>query len=197
MVSRSHYIGRLGSTSVSLGLFEGTELVGVVAFGTIPRNNAASICGPSYTKNVMELTRLALIDQAPRNSESWFIGKALGWLSQNRSDVQILISYADASVGHVGTVYQATNWVYTGKSGGDVVWLCDDGKVLHPRTTGWDKSVLPPGRWRPSPGKHRYVTFVGAPSVRREARKNLRWKPLPYPKQDIAAPLLKAPVRGD
>lgn len=184
VIAEAHYIGRLGSTSVSLGMHQHDKLAGVMCFGTIPRNNAASICGPERAKQVLELTRLALYDWAPGNSESWFIGQAFAHLTVARPDVSILISYADASVGHAGTIYQATNWIYTGKSTGDVFWQCDDGTVLHPRTTGWDKSKLPPGKWRPSPGKHRYVNFLGGPAQRRRLRRELRWASLPYPKVD-------------
>lgn len=187
VVAQAHYIGRLGSTSVRLGMEIGGILAGVICFGTIPANNAASICGPDRRKQVLELTRLALYDWAPRNSESFLIARALAHLSIHRPDISILISYADASVGHAGTIYQATNWVYTGKSTGDVLWQCDDGTTLHPRTTGWDKSTLPSGKWRPSPGKHRYVTFIGPPTQRRALRRELRWPSLPYPKQSPQA----------
>ncbi len=105
-----HYTGRLGSTSVKLGLYRGWDLAGVICFGTIPSNNARSICGPEHARAVLELTRLALYDWAPRNSESWLIGQAFHWLAKNRPDISLLISYADPSAGHVGTIYQATNW---------------------------------------------------------------------------------------
>jgi hypothetical protein len=190
-VAEAHYIGRLGSTSVSLGMRVQERLAGVITFGTVPGNNAASICGPDDASAVLELTRLALYGWAPANSESWLIGRSMSWLTKNRKDISIIVSYADASVGHVGTIYQATNWVYTGMSTGDVVYACDGGRVLHPRTVGWDKSTLPPGAWRPSPGKHRYVTFVGSPTNKRALRARLRWPPLPYPK--AAGPVVTLP----
>lgn len=182
VVSEAHYIGRLGSTSVSLGLRMAGQLAGVITFGTIPANNAASICGAPHAAGVLELTRLALYDWAPRNSESWFIAHALQWLTIHRPDVSILISYAEAAAGHVGTIYQATNWIYTGQSDGDVFWRCSDGRRLHPRTSGWDITRLPQGRWEPSPGKHRYVTFLGSARQRRRLRASLLWPALPYPK---------------
>lgn len=181
VIRDAHYIGKLGSTSVALGLFIDGVLAGAIAFGTIPRNNARSICGPDEATKVLELTRLALYDFAPKNSESWFIGQAFKWLTANRPDINILISYADSGVGHCGTIYQATNWILTGKSTGDYVYHCEDGTTLHPRTTGWDKSLLPPGRFKPSSFKYRYVTFLGSAPRRRALRRALRWKALPYP----------------
>lgn len=182
IVAEAHYIGRLGSTSLAIGLRMGDRLAGVICFGTVPRNNASAICGPELSAEVLELTRLALYDWAPRNSESWLIGQAFARLTVSRPDISILISYADASVGHVGTIYQATNWIYTGKTTGDVFYQCDDGTRIHPRTTGWNTTALPPGQWAPSPAKHRYVQFIGPPSRRRQRRKALLWPALPYPK---------------
>lgn len=182
VVSEAHYLRALGSTSVSLGLYVDDVIAGVICYGTIPANNASAVCGPDTRLAVMELTRLALYDWAPRNSESYLIGHSFRWMRGHRPDVQVLLSYADAGVGHVGTVYQATNWIYTGASSGDVVWRCNDGRVMHPRTTGWNKAKLPAGQWMPSPGKHRYVNFLGGPADRRRLRRSLRWDELPYPK---------------
>ena len=185
VLSEAHYIGRPGSTSVRLGLWIDDKLAGVITYGTIPRPNSRAICGPDYQANVLELTRLALYDWAPHNSESWFIAQSFKYLRAHRPDILILISYADGRHGHVGTIYQATNWIYTGSSTGDVVYLCDDGRTLHPRTVGF--SGLPPGRWVPAGNKYRYVQFLGTPGQRRTLRRQLRWKPQPYPKIDYAA----------
>jgi hypothetical protein len=76
----------------------------------------------------------------------------------------ILVSYADtkptegAADGHVGTMYQATNWLYTGTS--------------KPFT---DKAH---GQTVERSTKHRYVFFLNASD-----EKLLAWKTLPYPKR--------------
>jgi hypothetical protein len=67
----------------------------------------------SRAKDVYELNRLWLDDSLPRNSESRFIGWCLRELRRKQPRV-ILVSYADSKEGHVGYVYQSTNWVYTG-----------------------------------------------------------------------------------
>jgi hypothetical protein len=180
VLADAHYTGKPASTSVRLGLWINEELAGVITYGTIPRPNSRAICGPGHQTEVLELTRLALYDWAPHNTESWFIGQSFQYLRENRPDITILISYADERYGHVGTIYQATNWIYTGASTGDVVYLCEDGRTLHPRTVGW--TDLPPGRWVPAGNKHRYVTFLGSSRQKRKLRRLLRWPDLPYPK---------------
>jgi hypothetical protein len=187
VLAEAHYIGRPGSTSVRLGMWIDNVLAGVLTYGTIPRPNSRAICGPLHATEVLELTRLALYDWAPRNSESLFIAKSFRHLRAVRPDISILISYADSRHGHVGTIYQATNWIYTGSSTGDVIYLCEDGRTLHPRTTGW--TGLPPGRWVPAGDKHRYVQFLGTPHRKRTLRKEMRWPSLPYPKRSDSAPV--------
>jgi hypothetical protein len=181
VIAEAHYIGTPGSTSVSLGLYIDDVIAGVLTYGTIPGNNATAVCGPDHKLAVMELTRLALYDWAPRNSESWFIAQTFRWMECNRPDVSILLSYADSSVGHVGTIYQATNWIYTGASTNDMVYQMDNGDVIHARSA--HRKPLPPGKWMPVPAKHRYVNFLGGPAARRRMRGSLRWDALPYPKQ--------------
>lgn len=182
VLAEAHYIGSPGATSISLGLYLDMRLAGVITFGTVPKNNASAICGPARALAVMELTRLALYDWAPRNSESWFIARSFDWLRTERPDVQILVSYADSAQGHLGTIYQATNWLYTGMTTSDYVYQPTNGPAMHPRTTGRTKGELPPGRWVPSPAKHRYVTFLGSATQRRALMAELHWRPLPYPK---------------
>jgi len=50
----------------------------------------------------------------PTNTESWFIGKAIKWVRRYHPEVGALVSYADPSVGHAGTIYLASNWVSDG-----------------------------------------------------------------------------------
>ena len=180
VLAEAHYIGRPGSTSVRLGMWIAGQLAGVMTYGTIPRPNSRAICGPEHEASVLELTRLALYDWAPFNSESQFIAQSFRFLRKERPDIRILISYADQRHQHVGTIYQATNWLYTGSSTGDVVYRTDDGRTLHPRTVGW--TDLPPGHWLPAGDKHRYVQFLGTSRQKARLSKCLRWPVKPYPK---------------
>ena len=44
----------------------------------------------------------------------------------------MIVSYADSEQGHYGTIYQATNWIYTGYS--TDTNLIVNGKIQHRRT---------------------------------------------------------------
>lgn len=58
---------------------------------------------------------MVLIDDTPRNTESWFIGKCLRWLHKNTA-IKYVVSYADPNYGHVGTIYKASNFKWVGKT---------------------------------------------------------------------------------
>ena len=182
-ISERHYLGRPGAASVAFGLWRDTRLVGVCTYGTIISKNAAAICGDQWADRVLELTRLVLIDDTPANSESYFIAQTFRGLDGPR----VLLSYADTNAGHVGTIYQATNWLYTGAStkGG---YVTADGEAMHARSVSdarKNANAATSGlslSWQSGPPKHRYVNFVGSRSQKRSMRRALRWSTLPYPK---------------
>ena len=174
-----HYLGRPpGTTAKCYGLYRGGEVMGAIIYGNIFRKNAARICGVKWADSVLELSRLWVTDELPRNTESWFIARSLRLLRADRPDIAILLSYADSNVGHVGTIYQATNWLYTGAST-EGQTVDSDGNPISRRklkrgATGYTRAHRCP--------KHRYVMFLGARHTRRELRHSLRWPVLPYPK---------------
>lgn len=82
------------------------NLVGVIIYGNpMSRHHNAS--------TTIELRRLCLIDDTPKNTESFFIGKTIRWIKKNTSYEKI-VSFADPNRGHSGTVYKATNFLYDG-----------------------------------------------------------------------------------
>lgn len=106
-----------------------TEMVGAMLFRkpSLPRTGAAYDCD-------LELSRLVMLDEAGRNSESRFIGWALRWLRKH-TDKRAVISFADPRFGHVGTVYKASNWEFLGQERGHGTRrIVVDGEWLHSKT---------------------------------------------------------------
>lgn len=82
----------------------------------------------------LELNRLVLLDECPKNSESRFIGWALRWLRKN-TQFKKVISYADPRFGHLGTIYRASNFQYVGtEQGHGTRRIFVDGVEYHPST---------------------------------------------------------------
>lgn len=80
----------------------------------------------------LEIRRMACLDDAPKNSESYFLGKVIWWIKKNKLAGGVL-SYADMSVGHLGTIYKAANFKCIGETSPSkhVFW---NGKRYHPRS---------------------------------------------------------------
>ena len=124
----SHNINGLKS-SYCFGMYnQEDELVGAMIYGKLGMANAWKKYGNS-PEEVMELRRLVLVDDTPRNSESYFIGRTLRWLKAN-TEVKTIVSYADPNYGHSGIIYQATNFKHVGMTapGKVIVW---NGKKYH------------------------------------------------------------------
>ena len=68
----NHYLHTKASCIVSFGLFQNNELIGVMLFGNPTAPTTINICGCENRKNVIELTRLWIKDDTPKNK----IGRA-------------------------------------------------------------------------------------------------------------------------
>ena len=178
-VERIHYSRLLPSNVVySFGLYEGGALIGVVTYG-IPASPplCKGLAGEQNRDRVLELNRLAIEPgYNGDNRASYLVSHSLRMLP-NRTFV---VSYADTGWTHVGYVYQACNFLYTGMSAKRVDTYQPDGK--HARA--YDKNNHSKLHQTRNP-KHRYVYLVGTKRDKREMLKELRYKVYgAYPKGD-------------
>jgi hypothetical protein len=171
------------------GLWIGDKPVGCVVY-SIPASYTLcrGVCGPEYQKHVLELSRLVVLTKR-KNAASFLVGSSLRELSEEGN--WVCVSYADCNnhVGHVGYVYQATNWIYTGHGNAEPVWILPTtGEVVSYTRRHIDEKARKYGvEWtdlvkQKQVGKHRYVIFVGDRRFKKQARAALRYKVLPYPK---------------
>jgi len=114
------------------GKFDIPEMIGVCIYTRPAGPSAGQTYYPEAPDRVLELRRLCLIDETPKNAESFFVGRTLRWLRQN-TNWEFVISYADEEQGHKGVIYKASNFKYLGKtSPGKKLEV--DGKSFHIRT---------------------------------------------------------------
>lgn len=189
-VAEHHYArGMHNGPTALFGLWSAERLLGVIAFAT-PCSEAvrSSVFGEEQRGRVTELHRLVLLDEAPHNSESFFIARSVSLLKDARPDLWAVLSFADTAHGHVGTIYQASNLWYCGTSKSARHFIDETGRIRHRRQCGHnvtDLEALSRG-WKlgRSGVKHRYLLTL--PDDRRHARKmsellSLR-RVTPYPK---------------
>lgn len=164
----NHYLHSMpGGTQLAFGVFVGSSLLGALTLGVGPKNAHRLVEGAT-ADDCLTLSRLWLSDDLPPNSESRLLGIVLRALRRH-TQVKFLVSYADPSAGHLGIIYQATGWVYTGLSEAMPLYDLGDGKARHSRSLSHafgTHSLLHferhgvAVRLVPQAAKHRYVYFL-------------------------------------
>jgi len=184
---RHHYLhSQPGGTLFSLGVFLGHRLLGALCFTRGP-SHAYELVDGAAMRDCATLSRLWLADELPPNSESHVLGITLRALRRHTA-LKFLLSYADPAQGHVGTIYQATGWLYTGLSEAMPLYDLGDGVGRHSRSLSnrfgthslahfQAKGVAV--RRVPQAAKHRYLYFLD-PSW----RPRLKVPVLPYPRRE-------------
>lgn len=164
-----HYARRIPSISWAFGLYDTNGILqGVCTFGKPASPSLCDgICGKEYSSKVYELNRLAINDNAPKNTASFFISKCLKMLPKDL----VIVSYADKDMNHIGKVYQATNWAYTGAT----TQRTDIGSEDGTHSRHYDKSINYAENRKHRSSKHRYVFFTGKKYA-------LNYPIKPYPK---------------
>jgi hypothetical protein len=158
------------------------KLIGGMIYG-VPssRMEQKSVRYGNKPGKVLELNRLCCIDDTPTNTESYFIGQTLKWLSKN-TDYQVVVSYADPDYGHGGTIYKATNFIHYDMTGTDKV-LIVDGKKYHRRTlrkvSPYAETIRqrledkdPDVYWKKTCEKHIYIYYLDKKLKRKRNKSN-------------------------
>ena len=142
MIQKYHYSNTLPKINKHfLGFFLDSELVGVVTlgWGTRPRHTIQRIFPSLDTKDYLEIGRMCMTEEMPRNSESQMLSQLVKWIRRNIPELKVLFTWADGMLGKVGYVYQASNFIYAGYSDGEM--YMKDGVKIHVRQM---KSFLVP-----------------------------------------------------
>ena len=182
-----HYARRMCPISYAFGAYKDNTLIGIVTYGVSASSTLRQgVCGKKWADKVYELNRLCCLNE--KNIASELVGKSM----QMMPKPSIIVSYADTQQGHVGYVYQATNFLYTGLSS----------KFKDPKVKGLEhqhhatyahglsnaqvieKYGVDNVYFVDRPRKHRYVFFVGNKSDKKQMRNDLTYEVMPYPKGD-------------
>ena len=169
-----HYAKRVPSISYAYGLFCKKELVGIISYGTPA---SPSLCkGVAGEKNkdlVLELNRLVLKNNK-KNEASILISASLKLLPKPK----IIVSYADTEQSHIGVVYQATNFIFTGTSIERTDMASEDGKHSRHHLGDVTKRIK-------RSSKHRYLYVIGNKKDKKRLSKELKYKQFKYPKKVV------------
>lgn len=197
-MEQNHYTKSCALGIVSYGWFEGDEMVGAIVFSQpAGKFTASGIWNGGNMKNTLEFIRMFLLDEASVK-ESEFISKAISQLRQDMPQVKVLVTYADQQAGHIGYIYQATNWMYIGTAANERK-IFIDGERVHRRSLNskYGTSSIPKlqeilkaegktiqvsdERY----SKHKYIYIIPRGAERKRVMKALKVSKLPYPKGDV------------
>ncbi len=143
-VVQHHYSGTFPAARLRVGLYRMRQLVGVAVFSVPMSQHTVPRWTGLQPAQGVELGRFVLLDDVPANGETWFLARAVKALRQELPDVRAIVSFsdplerrtADGAVvmpGHVGTIYQASNARYVGRSKAQWMHIGPDGRAVSPR----------------------------------------------------------------
>lgn len=144
-IEQHHYAGSYVAAKHRFGIYEGGLVVGVAVLSIPVQRAVLTATFPDlvpYTES-LELGRFLLLDQVPANAESWFLARC--WELAAAEGVRGIVSFSDPMprqssdghtvfIGHVGTIYQAANAAYLGRSQRRRLILLPDGTALSDRS---------------------------------------------------------------
>lgn len=172
-----HYSHLMPASPTDLyAVFEHGEFKGAILFG--PGGAGVSAFGRRFGVariDVRELTRVALTSHDTPVSR--IVAIAIKLLRKARSNVRLLISYADPKEGHHGGIYQAGGWTYSGVSRTSHPDMVIHGVRQHARSVShrYGKNGLayirshvdPTAFYVEDPPKHRYLLALD-PTIKNE-----------------------------
>lgn len=91
------------------------------------------------TGGVLELVRVALNGKQEQTSKA--VSMSLKQLKKDVPQCRLVVSYADCDQQHLGTIYQATNWIYEGLSKGDTYFFVH-GRKTHRKSISSKKVII-------------------------------------------------------
>lgn len=163
---------------VKIGVWEDGEFIGAIVYG----HGASAKLGSPYgltQQECCELVRVAL--RKHRAQVSRILAISFKMLRKSFPGVRLIVSFADATVGHHGGIYQASNWIFAGETSPSVRWRDPSGKLWHSRRVSKTKQVGKrqiDERWtsESQSGKYRYLMPLDE-----EMRRQIEHLSKPYP----------------
>jgi hypothetical protein len=150
--SKWHYLGKTDFiASLNYGAFFEDRCVGVISYGTPNATDIKDLYDRNNQEGWFEIKRLAMEDACPKNSESRMIGISIQLIKKSNKKIKGIITYADAGVGHIGTIYKASGFTYLGLTAPKKDYLLD-GKIKQRGKTKGES-----GEWIERSRKHLFV----------------------------------------
>ena len=195
IILKYEWLGTLPPCSLYYGLFFGLYCAGVVCYilGAVGANRSAHTEFEIERDELAYLVRGANVHWSPKGANSKLVSVSLRLIGKETKS-KLAIAYSDTDAGEIGTIYQASNWVYIGKTGAPGQIVAPNGRIYDIRNVStWAKQRrvtwvkmrddLVAAGWREQDTnpKYKYVYIIDRKDKRLVERINDMSKP--YPKR--------------
>jgi hypothetical protein len=194
-IEQYEHLGSVGLGVWHWGLSINEKLASVLSFGVpcfAPNRGFLALVSKQSGARLLQLCRGATAFGAPRNVPSRIIALALQQIYRDFGP-SLIVAYADVRYSEVGTIYQASNAIYTGLTDpkGQANYLINgrlvSGWIVRKRYGTRSKQRLkiidPDLVVVPLEPKFRYILPAGSPRFRKHVRRILQTYQESYPKR--------------
>lgn len=187
LIKKNHYSRKFyNATYIHLGVHIKDALVGVLQYGyAMNPASCSSVVEGTNLDQYLELNRMWLSDEAPKNSESKAISYSIKYIRGKYPKIKWIQSFADERCNCYGVVYQACSFNYYGEHI-STFWTLD-GEVFHNsiKTSrkagkrGFDLLNAPENKDRVTSERLRQFRYIKFLDQRWKSRCLLKEKPYP------------------
>lgn len=139
LIKKYHYSHKATNnlSTLCFGIFrkDNNKLVGTLAYGKCLncKKTPQKIAENSNEYEMLELNRMAMLDEEPKFCESQAISLTIKYIKRFMPEIKWLLSYSDGKENNIGIIYQATNWDYLGYFKSSSFYKVDD-RTMHRAT---------------------------------------------------------------
>jgi very-short-patch-repair endonuclease len=164
-LGKYHYLPAISKFGFSIGAFIGDELIAVAIFSLPVRLESTARLELAHGE-LYELSRFCIHpSRHKKNFATWFMRRAIGLFRKPFPRVKAIISFADETAGHVGTIYRASNWVQDGMTKPDYHYVSPEGYIVHKKTV-WDRAKKMGRSENDYAAEHGYAKIMGKEKAR-------------------------------
>ncbi len=139
LLEKWHYQGA-GRNGLSLGVMVDSRPVAVAVFTNPSRIEISRRQGVEHSE-VLELTRFVIHpDYQSKNFASWLIARAIKHIRRSLPNIKLLVSFADKTFGHSGSIYAAGNWQLDGVTSGSYWYYHRRENTIYHKKTIWNSA---------------------------------------------------------
>ena len=116
--AKYEHLGNCGLGVWHYGMFNEGQLMSVVSFGSTsfnPQRSSIAMIASKYKVKIIQLTRGGTRFDAPKNTASKAVSLAIKEIKKRFGNT-IIVAYSDTRWNEIGTIYQATNFLYMGQT---------------------------------------------------------------------------------